>query len=123
MDTHVVELYDLTRLDQLELQKRFGREQMTFESAAEVVGSHGELTTLMAIAIVSLVSLFDIGVWAAKNRKKIIIRHIRQSTNSAGDSESDTTEFVFSGSESDAEVIKRIGEAIKGSAEALGASG
>jgi hypothetical protein len=64
---------DLTRLEQLELEKQLGKERVRFESQKLPDDAHAELATATAIVIVSLAALRLVAqvVVRLSNRKRI----------------------------------------------------
>ncbi len=64
-----IKIPDLTKLDQLELQRQLGADEFQIEEPEEGGQTHGELATATAIVIVSLAALRVIAVWLSKSHR------------------------------------------------------
>jgi hypothetical protein len=63
-------LHDVTRLDQRELQERFGDDVLSFDTpSAGEGGEHGELATATAILILGMGTLRLLAAWLLQARR------------------------------------------------------
>lgn len=101
----------LTKLDQLELKKQLGSEDIRFEEALVDDGDHGELATVTAIVIVTLAALKALSVWAARTGTDITTTTVTETVDEHGRPQKVTETCIIKSTGVDAEALKQLGTA------------
>ena len=102
---------DLTRLDQLSLEKQLDSSQLHFEQAPDTAGTHGELATATAIVIVSLSALRVLAAWLTKRRKQKSSKVTLEVTDPQGNRRTLVVEFGDQESTTEPEILKQLAAA------------
>ena len=115
-----IRIPDLTKLDQLELQKQLEAGDLVIEEPREDGQTHGELATATAIVIVSLAALRVLAIWLSKSNRRSSVRKIVEVVAPDGTKRTVTIEYDAQSSDSDAKVLEQLAKACDLDVSALG---
>ncbi len=115
---------DLTKLDQLELERQLKDDEVSFEQTMKEGDVHGELVTNVAIVIVSLGVLKILATYLAKKTDGETFSYkVKTRTKDGTEQEVEIKYHSGSSQPPDAEILKQLGEAtnvdIKGIGDAF----
>jgi hypothetical protein len=102
-----IRVFDLSRLDSLDLKKQYPDAQITFEPGATKDPQHGELATAALIAL-TVAGLNVLASWLLKNRKRSKIEKTIEIISPDGSRRTETIVMEVSESTSHADVVKAL---------------
>jgi hypothetical protein len=107
-----IRLQDLTRLDQLEISKQLPSDSLRFESEPHSRDTHGELATVTAVVVVSVVALRVLAAYLMKKSNRKSFKKSLEIIKSDGTRQIVTIEYNDASSEApEAEILKQLGTA------------
>ena len=96
-----------TRLDGLDLQKKYPKADISVESVVRTDSQHGELATL-GIVVMTLAGIYALGSWLLKNRKNKKIEKTIEIVKPDGSKRIEKIVMEVSESTTDASVVKEL---------------
>lgn len=103
-----MQIFGLTKLDQLELKKHLHESELKFKEENVNETDFHELATTTAVVIVSLAALRVIAVWVAKSKKTVTFSKTFREIDGKGSIREGHTEFTVDGSKSEPEILEQL---------------
>ncbi|MBI3867374.1 MAG: hypothetical protein HY299_02500 [Verrucomicrobia bacterium] len=104
-----VRIPGLSRLDSLDLKKRFPKAEIAFEPTTGSDAAHGELAAIALVAL-TVVGVQALAAWLMKNRKKNRIEKTVEIVDKKGARRTEKIVIELSESTSEADVVKQLGK-------------
>lgn len=103
-----VRIPGLSRLDSLDLKKRFPKAEITFEATTGGDAAHGELASI-ALVTLTLAGVQAFAAWLMKDRKKNRIEKTVEIVDKKGVRRTEKIVIDIDESTSEADVVKQLG--------------